>query len=131
MVKIEDALFRGFHLDMVLLNFAATLMSKLTDLCTDVPFLTHFCTIGVILLEHLLVQTNTVGALCFDTIRIGILVIMKDMMRIFEIFAVVQLICVKFSTLVDHQMTAADTDLQDGVSMRSFTYLDSIAVIDV
>ena len=97
-------------------------------------FLTHFCTIGVVLLEHLLaVQKNTVVALCFVIIRIGILAPMKHMMRTFVIFAVGQLICANYFTLADHQMTAADTVLQDGVSMRSFTYSQLVlhAVIDL
>jgi hypothetical protein len=122
MLKIMDALCRGFHLYMVLLNFAATLMSKYTNnIMCDFPFLKHFFTIGEIRLVHLLVLTDTVGALCFGIIHIGFLAIMKYMMRTFEMLVVGQLICVKNFTLADHQMTAADTDPQDGVRnyMRS------------
>lgn len=78
--------------------------------------------IGVILLEPLLVQTNTVGALCFDIIHIDFLALMKHMMRTFEMPVVVQLIYAKYFTLEDHLMTAADTDLQDGVRNSLYSY---------
>ena len=98
----------------MLLNFAAILLSKHNN---HVPlhFLTHLSTIGVILLVHLLVQKSTVGALCFNIIHIGFLALTRHMMRTFEMLVVGQLICVRYFTLADLQMTAADTDLQDGV----------------
>lgn len=77
--------------------------------------LTHFFTIGVILLVHLLVQKSTVGVLCFNIIHVGFQALTRHMMRTFEMLAVGQLICVRYFTLADHQMTAVDTDLQDGV----------------
>ena len=73
-------------------------------------------------MEHLLVQTNTVGALCFDIIHIDFLALMKHMMRTFEMPVVVQLIYAKYFTLEDHLMTAADTDLQDGVRNSLYSH---------
>ena len=72
--------------------------------------------IGAIHLEHLLAKTDQVGAPCSDIILIGILIFMTYTTGIFAMFAVRQLTCADYSTLADHQMIAAHTDLQFGVS---------------
>ena len=120
MVKIEGALFRGFHLDVVLLSCVATFMSKLNNSYYIYLLDTPPHNSGGIHLEHLWVLINSVGVLCFGITHAGILTLMKHMIRSLENFVVGLLIYVKCSTLVDHQMIAADIYLQDGVSKLEF-----------
>ena len=63
-----------------------------------------------------MLQINSVEALCLDITHNGIPNLMVHMTRSLGKLAVGQLICASYSTLADHQMIAADTDLQDGVS---------------